>query len=65
MKIYKFYRLPKPDCSKLAVNLKNSNDVTIFGHDAIAKVFDFVLFLLLSLVTGPSFMSVSSLVLKL
>ena len=65
MKIYKFYRLPKPDCSKLAVKWKNSNDVTILGHDAIAKVFDFVLFLLLSLVTGPSFMSVSSLVLEL
>ena len=65
MKIYKFYRLRKPDCSKLAGNWKNGNDVTIFGQDAIAKVFDFVLFLLLSLVTGPSFMSVSSLVLEL
>ena len=65
MKIYKFYSLRKLDCSKLAVNWKNSNDVTIFGHDAIAKSFDFVLFLLLSLVTGPRFMLVSSLVLEL
>ena len=28
-----------PDCSKLAVNWKNSNDVTIFIHDIIAKFF--------------------------
>ena len=28
-----------PDCSKLAVNWKNCNDVTIFLHDVIVKVF--------------------------
>ena len=28
-----------PDCSKLAENLKNDNDVTIFWHDLIVKFF--------------------------
>ena len=28
-----------PDCSKLAINWKNGNDVTIFGHDIIVKLF--------------------------
>ena len=46
-----------PDCSKLAKNPKNDNDVINF--------FDVVLFLLSSLVTGPSFILISSLVLEL
>ena len=54
-----------PECSKLAKNPKNDNDVIIFRHDVNVKFFDVVLFLLSSLVTGPSFMSVSSLVLEL
>ena len=54
-----------PDCPKLAINPKNDNDVTIFRHDVNVKFFDVVLFLLSSLVTGPSFMSISSLVLVL
>ena len=54
-----------PDCSKLAKNPKNDNDVTIFRHDVNVNFFDVVLFLLSSLVTGPSFMSMSSLVLEL
>ena len=54
-----------PDCSKLARNPKNDNDVTIFRHGVNVKFFDVVLFLLSSLVTGPSFMSISSLVLEL
>ena len=54
-----------PDCSKLAKNPKNDNDVTIFRHDVNVKFFDVVLFLFSSLVTGPSFMSISSLVLEL
>ena len=54
-----------PDCSKLAVNWKSHNDVIIFLHDVIINFFDAVLFLLSSLVTGPSFMSISSLVLEL
>ena len=54
-----------PDCSKLAKNPKNDNDVTIFRHGVNVKFFDVVLFLLSSLVTGPRFMSISSLVLEL
>ena len=54
-----------PDCSKLAVNWKNGNDIAILGHDVIINIFDVVLFLLSSLVTGPTFMSISSLVLEL
>ena len=54
-----------PDCSKLAKNLKNGNDVTIFRHDIIVNFFWVVLFLLSSLGTGPSFMPISSLVLEL
>ena len=53
-----------PDCSKLAKNPKNDNDVIIFRHDVNVNFFD-VLFLLSSLVTGPSFMPISSLVLEL
>ena len=54
-----------PVCSKLARNPKNDNDVTVFRHDVNVKFFDVVLFLLSILVTGPSFMSISSLVLEL
>ena len=28
-----------PDCSKLTINLKNGNDVTIFRHDVFVKFF--------------------------
>ena len=52
-----------PDCSKLAKNPKNDNDFTIFRHDVNVNFFDVFLFLLSSLVTGPIFMSISSLVL--
>ena len=54
-----------PDCSKLAKNWKNYNDVTIFWHGVIANIFDVILFLLSRLVTDPSFMSISSFVLEL
>ena len=54
-----------PDCSKLGIKQKNDNDVTIYRHDIIVSFFDVVLFLLSSLVTGPSFMSISLLVLEL
>ena len=53
------------DCSKVLINRKNDNDVTIYWHDIIFNFFDVALFLLLTLVTGPSFMSISSLVLEL
>ena len=52
-----------PFCSKLVVNWKNSNDVTIFLHDVILTFLCFFVFSIL--VTGPGFMSISSLVLKL
>ena len=58
-----------PDCSKLAKNHKNDKDVTISRHDVNVNFFclflPFALFLLSSLVTVPSFMSISSLVLEL
>ena len=44
---------------------KNDNDVTIARYDVTVKIFDVVLFLLSTLVTGSSFMSISSLVLEL
>ena len=50
-----------PVFSKLAINWKNDNDVTISRNDVIVDFFEFVLFFLSSLVTSPSFMSVSSL----
>ena len=58
-------RIRPQDCSKLAKNPKNDNDVTIFWHDVIVKFFGVLLFLLSILVTGPSFMSISWLVLEL
>ena len=54
-----------PDCSKLAKYWKNNNDIKIYRHDVISKTFWIVLFSLSSLVTGPSFMSISLLVLEL
>ena len=53
------------DCSKLAKNPKNGNAVKIFRHDVIINFFGIALFLLSRLVTGPSFMSISSLILEL
>ena len=58
-------RIWPTDCSKLARNLENDNHVTIFRHDVIVNFLDFILFLFSSLVTGPRFMSISSLVLEL
>ena len=54
-----------PDCSKLAVNWKNDNDVTFFKHDVIVNFFWRCFVFLVKLVTGPCFMSMSSLVLEL
>ena len=54
-----------PDCSKLAINQKNNNDVTVCQHNVIFKFFSRLLFLLSILVTGPNFTSISSLVLEL
>ena len=54
-----------PDCFKLAKNPENDSGVIIFRHDVNVNLFDVALFLLSSLVTGPSFMSLSSLFLEL
>ena len=51
--------------SKLTINLKNYNDIIIWRHEAIFKFFKVVVFLLSSLVSDASFMSVSLLVLEL
>ena len=56
----KFYRLCQIDCK-----LENSIDVTISDMTPSSIFFDVVLFLLSSLVIGPSFMSIWSLVLEL
>ena len=53
-----------PDCSKLAAYWKNGNEVTIFQHEIIVKFFDVDLFFLSSLVTGPSLISISPIVLE-
>ena len=58
-------RIRLSDCSKLTINRKNNNDVTICKRDVIFKFFDVVFLLLSSLVTGLSLMSVSSVVLEL
>ena len=60
----KMYVLEILDCSKLIINQKNDNDVTIWQHQTniIIKFSDVVLSLLSGLVTGLSFMSKSSLV---
>ena len=49
------------DCSKMVIYGKNNNDVIFSNMTLLSCFFDVVLFLLLSLVTGPSFMSISSL----
>ena len=65
----KFYRLCVQNLAfglfQIGQKLKNINDVTISQHDLIAKIFDLILFFLSSLVTGPSSMSISSLILEL
>ena len=56
-------KIQQLDVSKMVINQKNDNDITTCRHDNIAKFF-WHCFLLSSLVTGPSFMSISSLVLS-
>ena len=66
---FKFCRLcvqnPALGFLQLVVNWKNCCDVTNSLHDIIVNFFYATLFLLSSLLTGPSFMSTSSLVLEL
>ena len=47
------------DCSELATNQENDNNVTICWRDVIVNLFDSFLFFLSILVTGTSFMSIS------
>ena len=54
-----------PDCYKLAKNLKNDNDVTVFDMTSTSIFLKVLLFFLSSLVTSSSFMSISSLVMEL
>ena len=54
-----------PNCSKLVINWKNDNDIAICRHGVNVSFFDLAVFLLLYLVTGPSFMSISLLFLEL
>ena len=60
-------RIYLPDSSKLAINWKNVNDVTIFRHNFIVNFFGrfFASLVKFNLVTVPSFTSISSLVLEL
>ena len=53
------------DCSELTINWKSYSDVTICQNDVIVNFLTFFLFFLSGLVNGPSFMSISSLVLEL
>ena len=53
------YAIRLPDGCKLAINWKKDNGVTICRRDAILSFFGVAVFLLSSLVTGPSFMSIS------
>ena len=54
-----------PDCSKLAIYQKMTIASQICDMTSSSNFFDVVLFLLSILVTGPSFMSISSLVQEL
>ena len=54
-----------PGCSHLATYWNNHDGVIISRHNIIVNFFDVFMFLLSSLVTDPSFMSISLLVLEL
>ena len=57
-------RIRLPVCSKLAINWKNDNKSAIFWHEILVKPSDVTLLFLSSLVIGPSFIPISSLVLE-
>ena len=57
--------LSLPHCSKLAINLKNDNYATNSDVTPVSEFFDTAVFFFSSLVTGPSFTSISLLVLEL
>ena len=58
-------RIQLPDSSKLAINWKMTVTSQFVNMMPSSNSFDIFLFLLSSLVTGPSFMSMSSLVLEM
>ena len=58
-------RLQLSNCSKLAINRKNDNEATNSDITASSKIFDIAVFFFSGLVTGPSFKSVSLLLLEL
>ena len=58
-------RLQLSNCSKLAINRKNDNGATNSDITPSSKIFDIAVFFFSGLVTGPSFKSVSLLLLEL
>ena len=54
------FRIWLPDSYKLAINWKKDNDVTIYEMTLPINFSDVAVFLLSSLVTGASFMSMMS-----
>ena len=58
-------RLQLSNCSKLAINWKNDNEATNSDITPSSKIFDIAVFFFSGLVTGPSFKSVSLLLLEL
>ena len=59
------FRIRLPDCSKLGINQKNDNDVTICQHDLIVNLFWRCFVSLVKVSYWSGFMSISSLLLKL
>ena len=55
-------RIHFPDGCKLAIFRKIGNNVTIHPYNTIVNFFDVAVFLLSSLITGPSFVSILELV---
>ena len=58
-------RNPASEMLQIGHKSENDNDITVCRHDVIINFFDVAVFLLSSLVTDPSFMSILLLVLEL
>ena len=52
-------RIWLPDCWKLVINQKDNNDVILCRHGVTVNFIDAIVFLLPSLVSGPSFILMS------
>ena len=59
------YGIMLPDCYKLAINQKMTMISHLSNMRSLSIFFNLVFFLLSSLVIGPSFLSITSLVLEL